>query len=115
MKTIFKSPILIAALGAFGATAAFAHEEYSEAGPYHWLSHVAEQVQSATPRQAPGAKVDMHEEQMGGHTLHEVRAQKWTPEAAKKERDSQKGMDRGRDNHEEGVGGHGLYEAAKKK
>lgn len=116
MKTISKSSILIAVLGTLGATAALAHEEYSEAGPYHWLSHVAEraQAQSAAPRQGPSARIDMHEEQTGGHTLHEVRTQKWSPEAARKERDSQKGTDRGKDNHEEGAGGHGLYEALKK-
>lgn len=115
MKTRIANPALIILLSALGTTSALAHEEYSETGPYHWLSHVAAETAQSAARSQGFVKEDMHEEQMGGHTLHEARTQKWTAEAARKERDSQKNLDRGKDNHEEGVGGHGLYEATKKK
>ena len=58
---------------------------------------------------------DNHEEQTGGHALHEAQKQKPTAADVKKERESQKGMDRGMDNHEEQTGGHGLHEAKKMK
>lgn len=115
MKTRTAIPALMVLFGTLATTSALAHEEYSEAIPYHWLSHIAAGTASSAARSQGFVKEDLHEEQMGGHTLHEARTQKWTPEAAAKERASQKGTDRGKDNHEEGIGGHGLYEATKKK
>lgn len=58
---------------------------------------------------------DNHEEGTGGHGLYEAKKGKATPEAVKKERESQKNLDLGKDNHEEGLGGHGLHEAKKMK
>ena len=51
MKTKFVTLTLIAALSTAGATNAFAHEDYSEAGSAHWLSHVAESRSQPTANQ----------------------------------------------------------------
>ncbi len=40
MKTKFAKLALIAALSVAGATTAFAHEDYTEGGSSHWISHV---------------------------------------------------------------------------
>lgn len=54
MKTKLTKLALIVALSAAGATTAFAHEDYSEAGTAHWLSHVSEsKSQSAANQQSP--------------------------------------------------------------
>ncbi len=45
---------LIALLGGIGSTAALAHEDYSEGGSLHWISHVAEaKSQPSANEQAP--------------------------------------------------------------
>jgi len=45
---------LVALLGGIGSTAALAHQDYSESGSLHWISHVAEATsQPAATAQAP--------------------------------------------------------------
>lgn len=51
MKTSLTKIALIVSLSAVGSTAAIAHEDYSEAGSNHWLSHVAESKGSPTANQ----------------------------------------------------------------
>lgn len=55
MKTsLTRIAIATVALGLF-SSGAFAHEEYSETGPYHWLQHVADAKTSASQYQAGAA------------------------------------------------------------
>lgn len=42
MKSKFESLAAITLLSATSMTAAFAHEDYSEGGSWHWLAHVAQ-------------------------------------------------------------------------
>lgn len=51
MKTKLTTLTLIALLSAAGTTTALAHEEYSEAGTAHWLSHVSESRNQPTANQ----------------------------------------------------------------
>jgi hypothetical protein len=51
MKTSLTQLALIVSLSAIGSTSAFAHEDYSEAGSNHWLSHVAASKGTPTANQ----------------------------------------------------------------
>jgi hypothetical protein len=51
MKTKFSQLALIAAIGLATAGTSYAHEDYSEAGTYHWLSHVSESQGAPTANQ----------------------------------------------------------------
>ena len=51
MKTKFSKLALIAAIGLAAAGTSYAHEDYSEAGTYHWLSHVSESKSAPTANQ----------------------------------------------------------------
>lgn len=51
MKTNLTKISLIAALGLFVAGTTYAHEDYSEAGSNHWISHVAESKGSPSANQ----------------------------------------------------------------
>ena len=51
MKTKFSQLALIAAIGLATAGTSYAHEDYSEAGTYHWLSHVSESQGAPTATQ----------------------------------------------------------------
>lgn len=51
MKINLTKISLIAALGLFAAGTTYAHEDYSEAGTVHWISHVAESKGSQTANQ----------------------------------------------------------------
>jgi hypothetical protein len=51
MKTTLTKIALIASLGAIGTTAAMAHEDYSEGGSLHWLSHASESKGQPTANQ----------------------------------------------------------------
>lgn len=48
MKTKFSQLALIAAIGLAAAGTSYAHEEYSEAGTNHWLSHISESKSTPT-------------------------------------------------------------------
>lgn len=52
MKTKMPQISLVVALGLSVAGSAYAHEDYSEAGSNHWLSHVSESKGSPTAEQA---------------------------------------------------------------
>ncbi|CAB1369020.1 CzcE family metal-binding protein [Denitratisoma oestradiolicum] len=51
MKTTLTKIALIASLSAIGTTAALAHEDYSEGGSLHWLSHASESKSQPTANQ----------------------------------------------------------------
>lgn len=51
MKTKFSKLALIAAISLAGAGTSYAHEDYSEAGTNHWLSHVSESKSAPTANQ----------------------------------------------------------------
>ncbi len=51
MKTKFSQLALIAAISLAAAGTSYAHEEYSEAGTNHWLSHVSETKSAPTANQ----------------------------------------------------------------
>jgi hypothetical protein len=51
MKTNISKISLIVALGLSVAGTAYAHEDYSEAGSNHWLSHVAESKSAPSTNQ----------------------------------------------------------------
>ena len=51
MKTKFSQLALIAAIGLAAAGTSYAHEDYSEAGTNHWLSHVSESKSAPTANQ----------------------------------------------------------------
>lgn len=51
MKTKFSQLALIAALSLAATGASYAHEDYSEAGTNHWLSHVSETKSAPTANQ----------------------------------------------------------------
>ena len=51
MKTKFSQLALIAAIGLATAGTSYAHEDYSEAGTYHWLSHASESQGAPTANQ----------------------------------------------------------------
>lgn len=51
MKTNFSQLALIAALSLAAAGTSYAHEDYSEAGTNHWLSHVSEAKGAPTANQ----------------------------------------------------------------
>ena len=51
MKTKFSQLALIAAISLAAAGTSYAHEDYSEAGTNHWLSHVSEAKGAPTANQ----------------------------------------------------------------
>ena len=51
MKTKFSQLALIAAISFAAAGTSYAHEDYSEAGTNHWLSHVSEAKGAPTANQ----------------------------------------------------------------
>ena len=51
MKTKFSQLALIAAISIAAAGTSYAHEDYSEAGTNHWLSHVSEAKGAPTANQ----------------------------------------------------------------
>ncbi|MDZ4316897.1 MAG: CzcE family metal-binding protein [Azonexus sp.] len=51
MKTKFSKLALIAAISFVAAGTSYAHEDYSEAGTNHWLSHVSEAKGAPTANQ----------------------------------------------------------------
>ena len=51
MKTKFSQLALIAAISLAAAGTSYAHEDYSEAGTHHWLSHVSEAKGAPTANQ----------------------------------------------------------------
>ncbi len=51
MKTKFSQLALIAAISLAAAGTSYAHEDYSEAGTNHWLSHVSETKSAPTANQ----------------------------------------------------------------
>ena len=51
MKTKYSKLALIAAIGLAAAGTSYAHEDYSEAGTNHWLSHVSESKSAPTANQ----------------------------------------------------------------
>lgn len=51
MKTKFPQLALIAAISLAATGASYAHEDYSEAGTNHWLSHVSESKSAPTANQ----------------------------------------------------------------
>ena len=51
MKTNLAKLALIAGLSVAGATTSFAHEDFTEAGSDHWLTHVAETKSQPTEHQ----------------------------------------------------------------
>lgn len=50
-ETKFSQLALIAAIGLAAAGTSYAHEDYSEAGTNHWLSHVSESKSAPTANQ----------------------------------------------------------------
>ncbi len=56
MKTKLTNLTLVALLSAVGTTAAIAHEDYSESGTQHWLSHVSEST-TGTGASAPASVI----------------------------------------------------------
>ena len=55
MKTKFSQLALIAAIGLAAAGTSYAHEDYSEAGTNHWLSHVSESKSATLPNVSEAA------------------------------------------------------------
>jgi len=51
MKKSSIAVLAVSAISAFGSSAAFAHEDYSEAGTLHWLEHVQERASSPAERE----------------------------------------------------------------
>ena len=51
MKAKFSQLALIAAISVAAAGTAYAHEDYSEGGSLHWLSHVSENKSTPTANQ----------------------------------------------------------------
>ena len=51
MKSKFSQLALITAFSVAAAGTSYAHEDYSEAGTYHWLSHVSETKSAPTANQ----------------------------------------------------------------
>lgn len=51
MKTKFFQLAMITAIGIAGVGTSYAHEDYSEAGSNHWLSHVSETKGAPTANQ----------------------------------------------------------------
>lgn len=103
-------------------TGALAHEDYSEAGSLHWISHVSQQgsnpdavrLERESQRNWTSPDANNQAEGTGGLALRDLqKATPAPPEQMMQKRENEKLLDRGKDNHEEGIGGHGLYEATK--
>jgi hypothetical protein len=62
MKTKFSKLALIAAIGLAAAGTSYAHEDTSEAGTNHWLSHVSERQERSDGKSTGFVWLRCHEE-----------------------------------------------------